>query len=316
MKPKVFLSHASEDKERFVTDFAKKLRKHGIDAWLDKWEMLPGDSLVDKIFEEGLKEADAVVVILSKFSVNKPWVREELNVSIVNRISKGTKIIPILLDDCKVPEALTSTLWEEIDDLNDYEESFKRIRSSIFGVNNKPPLGTPPDHTSSVYNEIGGLTKADNLILKESCDYAVNNNLNSINPAKLFADGNDLGFARSEIKDCIEILEDHEYLDVTRLSGTPDEYRCRYDITAYGFNKYAEAYRDGYKNEVDNIVSAIVNEGLKFNTKLNQKLEIPIYVVNKILEYLKHNGHISITKTVGGDIIIDQVSASLRRTLR
>jgi len=56
MVPKVFLSHASEDKKRFVLEFAAKLRQQGIDAWLDKWEMSPGDSLIDKIFEEGIKQ--------------------------------------------------------------------------------------------------------------------------------------------------------------------------------------------------------------------------------------------------------------------
>jgi hypothetical protein len=65
MNPKVFISHASEDKERFVLDFAKKLFDKGIYAWVDKWEMLPGDSLVDKIFEEGIKNAQAVIVVIS-----------------------------------------------------------------------------------------------------------------------------------------------------------------------------------------------------------------------------------------------------------
>ena len=51
MNPKVFASHASEDKERFVLDFATKLRSKGIDTWVDRWEINPGDSLVDKIFE-------------------------------------------------------------------------------------------------------------------------------------------------------------------------------------------------------------------------------------------------------------------------
>src|ERR1039458_2379573 len=97
--PKVFLSHASEDKERFVIPFATSLRQRGIEVWLDKWEILPGDSLVDKLFEEGLKEADAVLVVVSAASVSKPWVREELNTAIVNRITKQTKVIPVLLDD-------------------------------------------------------------------------------------------------------------------------------------------------------------------------------------------------------------------------
>lgn len=70
--PKVFISHASEDKERFVMKFATKLRSVGIDAWIDKWEMLSGDSLVDKIFEDGIKEADSFIVVLSINSINKP----------------------------------------------------------------------------------------------------------------------------------------------------------------------------------------------------------------------------------------------------
>ena len=47
--PKIFLSHASEDKDRFVVEFARRLRENGVDAWLDQWEMKPGDSLVDMI---------------------------------------------------------------------------------------------------------------------------------------------------------------------------------------------------------------------------------------------------------------------------
>jgi len=104
MPPKVFISHASEDKDRFVLDFASRLRAHGIDAWLDRWEMLPGDSLVDKLFEEGLHSATAVVVVLSTNSVDKPWVREELNAAFVKHVDSGTKLIPVVLDDCRVPE--------------------------------------------------------------------------------------------------------------------------------------------------------------------------------------------------------------------
>src|SRR5256885_10660129 len=31
--PKVFISHASEDRQRFVEPFAKRLRQKGVDAW-------------------------------------------------------------------------------------------------------------------------------------------------------------------------------------------------------------------------------------------------------------------------------------------
>jgi hypothetical protein len=75
---RVFISHASEDKERFVLPFARELRAEGVDAWVDQWEMLPGDSLARKIFTEGLDKADAVVVVLSRVSITKAWVAEEL----------------------------------------------------------------------------------------------------------------------------------------------------------------------------------------------------------------------------------------------
>ena len=97
--PKEFLSHASEDKQRFVIPFAISLRTKGIDVWLDQCEILPGDSLVDKLFEEGLKEADAVLIVVSAISVTKPWVRQELNTAIVNRITRQIKIIQVVLDN-------------------------------------------------------------------------------------------------------------------------------------------------------------------------------------------------------------------------
>ncbi|MGE0487548.1 MAG: toll/interleukin-1 receptor domain-containing protein [Gammaproteobacteria bacterium] len=68
-----------------------------MDAWLEQREMKPGDNLVDKIFGEGLTEARAVIVVLYKTSVQKPWVREKLNASVVSRIARDTKLIPVKL---------------------------------------------------------------------------------------------------------------------------------------------------------------------------------------------------------------------------
>lgn len=173
----------SEDKSRFVIDFATKLRARGIDAWLDKWEMLPGDSLVDKIFEEGIKDAAAVIIVLSKFSVQKPWVREELNAAFVARVNKGSKLIPVVIDDCEVPAALSSTLWESIGDLSSYDAALDRIVASVLGTTDKPPLGPLPSYTSALLKSIGGLAPIDSTILELSCAAAVRNQNSFINPA-------------------------------------------------------------------------------------------------------------------------------------
>lgn len=170
-KPKVFVSHASEDKERFVIEFAAKLRAKGIDAWLDKWEILPGDSLVDKIFEEGLKNARAVIVVLSKNSVLKPWVKEELNSAVIKRINGVSKLIPVMIEECAVPEALSSIVWERITDLKNYDAELERIVMSIYNRQDKPVIGSPPAYVrNSVMNFLSGVTRVDNLVFKTFCD--------------------------------------------------------------------------------------------------------------------------------------------------
>jgi hypothetical protein len=204
--PKVFVSHASEDKERFVLSFAEKLRQKGIDAWLDKWEMLPGDSLVDKIFEEGIKESKAVIVVLSKFSVEKPWVREELNAAVVKRINTGSKLIPIVLDDCNVPEVLNATVWERIYNLADYQSEFDRIVAAINGTTDKPPLGPAPAYTKPFLTSIGGLTKMDSLVLKIACEQALETGSDFINTAQTYT-ANKLGIPASELHDSMEVLD-------------------------------------------------------------------------------------------------------------
>jgi hypothetical protein len=39
-----------------------------VDVSVDEWEIYPGDSLVQKIFEEGLKDSEAVIIVLSEHS--------------------------------------------------------------------------------------------------------------------------------------------------------------------------------------------------------------------------------------------------------
>jgi hypothetical protein len=139
--PVVFVSHASEDKERFVIPFATRLRQRGIDAWVDKWEITAGDSLVDKIFDEGLKRATAVLIVLSKVSVTKRWVREELDASVVARINRGTRLIPILIDPVEVPEALKHTVWITVSDIDKFDDALEQVASAILRTSTKPPLG-------------------------------------------------------------------------------------------------------------------------------------------------------------------------------
>lgn len=315
--PKVFLSHASEDKERFVNEFAAKLANKGVDVWLDKWEMLPGDSLVDKIFEEGLKEAEAVIIVLSKFSVKKPWVREELNSTIVNKIQKGTRLIPIIIDECEVPEALKSTLWETVKDKSSYESSFDRVLASIFGKSLKPKLGQSPSYASSFIHNIEGLEPIDNLVLRLSCESLKESPDDPIEPEEVFGRGDSNAPPKEQVLESLEILEDQGYVTLSHyVGGGSDRWGCHYQVTLYGYEEYCKAYVSEYEENQKTIVAAIVNEGVYINLKLSEKLGISLPLVTHFIKLLENNDFVKTSKEVGLRTAICSVSAKLRRTIQ
>lgn len=313
MSPKVFLSHASEDKDRFVVDFARQLRESGVDVWLDQWEMKPGDSLVDKIFEEGLKNARAVIIVLSAISVQKPWVREELNASVVNRISRGTKLIPVIIDKCDVPESLRSTVWQKIDSLDNYSESLQRILSSIFDTNDKPSLGKPPARFSGTESLISGLTRVDDLVLRVIARMQIEENDGLVMFDCLKAEQSLEDVPQEELLDSLEILGQKYLIKIARVLGAPLSHVI---LTDYGFQQFAEAYVPNYNDVVAQIAALLVNEGVCQNQELASRIGRPVAFVDFILNLMESNDHIKMSKYIGGHSHVWQISPSLKRALQ
>jgi len=315
--PKVFVSHASEDKQRFVLPFAERLRAKGIDAWVDRWEMLPGDSLVDKIFDEGLKEAAAVIIVLSTHSIQSRWVKEELNASVVARITRGTKVIPVLIDDVAVPEALKTTLWEKIADIDSYSESFDRIVAAIHGGTMKPALGPAPEYAQHPLTKIADLAWSDNLVLKLSCESTIAKGDPIVDPNEIFAPDRNLDLPHSEISDSIEVLDRRGYVDATWHSGSSESrINCFYRVTTLGMDAYARSYIADYDRLVSDVVALMINEKLDSSREIQSRLNLPTRLIGHVLELLALRGLINIETFLDGGILIFGVSAELRRSLR
>jgi hypothetical protein len=97
----VFLSHAVEDKERFVRPFAEELAKRGITYWLDEAEISWGDRITVKI-NDGLARARFVIVFLSHSFLGKNWSESELGAALNKETTEGiTVVLPLILDDPK-----------------------------------------------------------------------------------------------------------------------------------------------------------------------------------------------------------------------
>src|SRR5688572_9582899 len=113
--PKAFVSHAHEDKG-VAEELARALRARGVVAWLDKWEIQLGDSLIQKIFETGLKDCDVFLVLLSPASARSRWVQEELDVAMIRRIEGATRVVPVVVAPTELPIALRPLLWVDLAD--------------------------------------------------------------------------------------------------------------------------------------------------------------------------------------------------------
>jgi len=112
---KVFLAHAKEDSE-VVKKVGQFLMSKGVEVWLDDWCLTPGDSLTQKIFEEGIPTADRLAVFLSPFSVESNWVKRELATGTIMELAEekglgGKFVIPVLLAECKIPYMLRDKLY-------------------------------------------------------------------------------------------------------------------------------------------------------------------------------------------------------------
>lgn len=74
----VFISHSSEDKESLIEPIISDLEYCGIDVWIDKKKILPGDNLRKSIFRNGLDKADIVLIFFTEKSLQSSWVDREI----------------------------------------------------------------------------------------------------------------------------------------------------------------------------------------------------------------------------------------------
>lgn len=140
-RPSAFLCHSSTDKA-LVTKLAADLRVEGVDAWLDKWRIMPGDSLRRRI-DEGIAGATHFFALLSLNSIASEWVQTELDAALVEKICGNLVLVPVLfgLEDSAVPPTLRGIRWVCIDD---YAAGLRELVNVCYRVTDEPPLGPPP----------------------------------------------------------------------------------------------------------------------------------------------------------------------------
>jgi hypothetical protein len=124
MFDKVFISYASEDFE-IANKLFTFLEESGLDPWLDKKKILPGQNWEEQIIR-ALKSADFIIILLSTNSVTKRgYVQKEFRRAIdffEEKLDSDIYIIPFKLDNCVVPEKFGKLQWVDFGDADCYQK--------------------------------------------------------------------------------------------------------------------------------------------------------------------------------------------------
>jgi formylglycine-generating enzyme required for sulfatase activity len=127
---KVFLCHAHSDKDAVKALYAR-LKREGVDVWLDKEKLLPGADWEYEI-RKAVREADVVVVCLSKQFNQAGFRQKEVRIALDAAMEKPEGeifIIPARLEECDTLESLSKWHWVDLFEDNGYEMLMRALRA-------------------------------------------------------------------------------------------------------------------------------------------------------------------------------------------
>ena len=184
---KVFLCHAHSDKDT-VKALYERLTKDGVDAWLDKENLLPGQDWELEI-RKAVREADVVVVCLSKQFNQAGFRQKEVRLALDTAMEKPEGeifIIPARLEECETPESLRKWHWVDLFEENGYEMLLNSIelRAEKLGKEIRSSRVLDEEEIEIVENALGKYTTKIRLQTRslEEVFALLQNRLQTISP--------------------------------------------------------------------------------------------------------------------------------------
>lgn len=129
----VFISYSHSDVS-IVNKLAAHLVKHNANVWVDTWELNVGDSILNRV-QDAIQESSALLVILSKTSVESEWCKKELSAGLMRELDeKIVVVLPVLVDDCEIPLFLREKMYADL--RTDFNKGLHNILDAIAKVTN------------------------------------------------------------------------------------------------------------------------------------------------------------------------------------
>lgn len=145
----IFICYARNDEVQ-VKELYKKLAMEGFEPWLDKENLLGGQNWKICI-RKAIKEAALFLACMSRHSVtHRGFFQKEIREALAQgqeKLPEDIYIIPVRLENCKVPEYLSEYHWIDLYASDGWEKLLKTLREQVpsSGENlESPALVTKP----------------------------------------------------------------------------------------------------------------------------------------------------------------------------
>jgi hypothetical protein len=132
-EPRIFLSYARKDSTN-VKELYRKLTEAGYHPWMDVEDILPGEDWEKKI-TTAIQEVPFFLACLSTNSVDhRGVVQQEIKEALQvwrRKLDDDIYLIPVRLDNCRIPDALTKFNWVDLFEDKGFSRLLKAIREQM-----------------------------------------------------------------------------------------------------------------------------------------------------------------------------------------
>lgn len=291
----IFISYSHADRS-VAERLATSLREAGQDVWIDQWEILPGDSLIQKIFEEGLADATAFLVLLSGQSVDSAWVQEELDHATIKRIEGTARVIPVLLESIPVPEPLRTLFW--VDLREGYDEGVRAILNALEGVRRRPERGQALAHLENLPDSVAGLSTLATMVANYILERV---EPDRSSPPQLRADtlAEELSLSPDELNDAVDELAEYGLVVLYReLGSAPFEF-VALEPTYALFLHFADFLSYDPRKDAHAVLVAVGALGKATATELEAQTGLSHGRLNRAVDLIGDYGWAEVKKWLG-----------------
>ena len=127
----IFVSHATADAE-IATELAQHLRNAGHETKIDTQDLALGDNPI-AFMNEGISNANAVIILFSKHTRAAPWQNLEIDAAVWNQVAHaGGRCIVVRLDDTQIPPVLGPKVYGRL--IPEDQASLKKLVEDLCNV--------------------------------------------------------------------------------------------------------------------------------------------------------------------------------------